>query len=121
MKSFDDELSVLNRRLDDAKLILGYDALSARKSELEKLVSDANLWDDPDHARKVTADYSSVSDDLGLISSLVRDLEDAETRPRSSLTDEYSAVTFLAWSGSSQRFASLTSFSNSLFLADSAS
>ncbi len=79
MKSFDDELSVLNRRLDDAKLILGYDALSAKKSELEKLVSDANLWDDPDHARKVTAEYSSVSDDLGLISSLVRDLEDAET------------------------------------------
>ncbi len=79
MKSFDDELSVLNKRLDDAKLILGYEALSARKSELEKLVSDANLWDDPDHARKVTAEYSSVSDDLALVSSLVRDLEDAET------------------------------------------
>ena len=79
MKSFDDELTALNRRLDDAKAILGFEVLSARKVELEKLVSDANLWNDPDHARKVTAEYSSVGDDLNLILTLSGDLEDAET------------------------------------------
>ena len=79
LKSFDDELSALRKRLDDAKMILGFEALAEKKDELEKLVSDVNLWDDPDHARKVTAEYSSVNDDLTMISDLARDLEDAET------------------------------------------
>lgn len=79
MKSFDDELAALNKRLDDAKMILAYDALLARKVDLEKLVSDSNLWDNPEYARKVTGEYSSVSYDLNLISTLSRDLEDAET------------------------------------------
>lgn len=79
MKSFDDELSSLNKRLNDAKMVLGYESLLAKKNDLEKLVSNSNLWDDPEHARKVTAEYSSVGDDLNLVDSLSRDLEDAVT------------------------------------------
>ena len=79
MKPFDDALSDLGKRLENAKTILGFEALMAKKVELEKQVSDANLWDNPERARRVSAEYSSVNDDLTMISSLARDLEDAET------------------------------------------
>lgn len=77
MKSFDDELSALLRRLSEAKAVLGYDSLISRREELEKVVSDSNLWDDPDNARKVTSEYSLIGGDLDLIDGLTRELEDA--------------------------------------------
>lgn len=79
LKSFDDVIASLNNRLNNAKIVLGYDSLASRKIVLEKQVSDPNLWDDPETARKVTAEYSSVADDLKLVDSLSSDLDDVMT------------------------------------------
>ncbi len=79
MKSFDDVIASLLKRLEDAKMVLKFDSLSSKKMVLEKQVSDANLWDNPDTARKVTAEYSAVADDINLIESLSSDLEDVIT------------------------------------------
>ena len=41
-------------------------------------MSRPDLWDDPDEARRVTSEFSSVNDDIDLLEDLERQLSDAE-------------------------------------------
>ncbi|HYA67771.1 MAG TPA: peptide chain release factor 2 [Acidimicrobiales bacterium] len=72
------ELEGLRTRLDEAQRYLGLESLRARRTELEKQVSRADLWDDPDHARAVTSEFSRLGDDIGLLEGLDARLTDAE-------------------------------------------
>jgi len=72
------DLEGLRSRLDEAERYLGLDALRVRQVELEKQVSRADLWDDPDQARAVTSEYSRVGDDVALLEGLGSRLSDAE-------------------------------------------
>ncbi|HLM96494.1 MAG TPA: peptide chain release factor 2 [Acidimicrobiales bacterium] len=72
------ELASLRKRLEEAQGYLGLDQLRIRHAELEKEVSRPDLWDDPDQARGVTSDFSSVSDDIAMLEDLDAKLSDAE-------------------------------------------
>jgi peptide chain release factor 2 len=73
------ELASLRKRLDEAEGYLGLEQLRARRAELEVEISRTDLWDDPDHARSVTSEFSSVSDDIALLEDLRSRLSDSET------------------------------------------
>jgi peptide chain release factor 2 len=72
-------LASLRERVSEAGRILGTDRLELRQAELEKAVSEPNLWDDPDHARDVTRELGKVNEDLELASGLEESLSDAQT------------------------------------------
>jgi len=72
------ELASLRKRLEEAQVYLGLDHLQQRKVELEQEVSRPDLWDDPDHARRVTSEYSAVNDDIAMLEDLDSRLSDAE-------------------------------------------
>ncbi len=72
------DLEGLRSRLDEAERYLGLDVLRARREELEKHVSRADLWDDPDQARAMTSELSRVGDDVALLEGLGARLTDAE-------------------------------------------
>jgi len=72
------ELAALRKRLEEAEGYLAGDQLRDRRAELESHVSRPDLWDDPDHARRVTAEYSAVNDDIAVLDDLAAKLEDAE-------------------------------------------
>jgi len=73
------ELAALRKRLEEARGYLGLDRLRQRRGELEADVSRPDLWDDPDHARKVTSEFGSVNADIALLDELEQRLSDAET------------------------------------------
>jgi peptide chain release factor 2 len=72
------ELASLRTRLTEAEGYLGLDKLRARRAELESEISRPDLWDDPDVARRVTSEFSAVSDDIGVLGDLAARLSDAE-------------------------------------------
>jgi peptide chain release factor 2 len=72
------ELASLRKRLDEAEGYLGLDRLRARRTELETEVSRPDLWDDPDQARRVTSEFSSVNADIEMLETLKAELSDAE-------------------------------------------
>ncbi|HLI75194.1 MAG TPA: peptide chain release factor 2 [Acidimicrobiales bacterium] len=72
------ELASLRTRLTEAQGYLGLDALRARRAELESEISRPDLWDDADRARKVTSEFSAVTDDIAMLDDLARRQEDAE-------------------------------------------
>jgi peptide chain release factor 2 len=72
------ELAALRKRLDEAEGYLGLDRLRARRTELETEVSRPDLWDDPDQARRVTSEFSSVNADIEMLENLKAELSDAE-------------------------------------------
>jgi peptide chain release factor 2 len=72
-------LASLRERVTEAGRVLGTDRLELRRAELEKAVSEPNLWDDPDHARNVTRELGKVNEDLELAAGLESSLSDAET------------------------------------------
>ncbi len=72
-------LAGLRERVTEAGRMVGTSRLEERQAELEKAVSEPNLWDDPDHARKVTRELGKVNEDLELMAGLERTLSDAET------------------------------------------
>jgi peptide chain release factor 2 len=73
------ELASLRKRLEEAQGYLRLDQLRARRAELEHEVSRPDLWDDPDQARKITSEFSAVSDDIAGLDDLDVRLSDAET------------------------------------------
>ncbi len=75
----DAQLAALRRRLADAAGIVGTTRLEERRAELEKAVSDPDLWDDPERARDITRELGLVNEDLDLVADLDRRLSDAET------------------------------------------
>src|ERR1700675_471812 len=79
MRDFSEELADLARRVADAHKYLRIDDARARLVELEAQASAPDLWDDPDPARQVTSDMSSVREDVELIEELDRRLSDVQT------------------------------------------
>lgn len=79
MRDFSDSFKDLRTRLDAARDYLGIDKNRARLAELESEVARPDLWDDPDNARVVTAEYTRVNDDVKSFDELVSRIDDAET------------------------------------------
>jgi peptide chain release factor 2 len=72
------ELASLRKRLEEAEGYLNLDRLRQRRAELERDVSRPDLWDDPDQARRVTSEFSSVNADIDMLEDLKAKLSDAE-------------------------------------------
>jgi len=79
MRDFSDDVSDLQRRLEEAKQYLRIDELRARRPQLETEASRPDLWDDQDLARKVTGELNQVTSDLEMYEGLVQRVDDAET------------------------------------------
>jgi peptide chain release factor 2 len=79
VRDFSGELSELNKRVDDARAYLSIDEARQRLGELEVEASKPDLWDDPDAARRVTTEMSSVRDDVELLDGLTERVEDVAT------------------------------------------
>jgi peptide chain release factor 2 len=79
VRDHSDELADLRRRLDDARGYLHVDEARARLARLEQEASRADLWDDPDTARRVTTELARVRDDVDLVDGLERLLSDVTT------------------------------------------
>jgi peptide chain release factor 2 len=78
MRDFTDDLREQRRRLGDAETYLRIDEARTRLGELEKEVARPDLWEDPDHARRVSAAYANRRDDVATFEALASALDDAE-------------------------------------------
>ena len=72
-------LASLTGRLREAEHFLGRDRLLERRIDLEKAASEPGLWDDADHARRVTTELGQVNEDIELLAGLAEKLSDADT------------------------------------------
>jgi peptide chain release factor 2 len=79
MQDFSYTFNALRKRLDEAAGYLRIDEQRARQPQLEAEVSRPDLWDDPNKARLVQTELSSVNDDITLFDGLNANLEDVET------------------------------------------
>ena len=79
MRDFSDDISALNRRLDEARVYLRIEELAARRPQLETEASRPDLWDDPDLARKINGELSACTEDLELFERLGSRIDDAAT------------------------------------------
>jgi len=79
MRDFSDDLIALRRRLAEAEVYLRIDELVVSRPQLEVEATRPDLWDDPDRARTVTGELSTVVEDLDLYASLTARIDDAET------------------------------------------
>src|SRR4051812_48430164 len=79
MRDFSDNFKAIRERLSAAHEYLGIDAARTRLAELEVSVAAPDLWDNADHARSVTSEYTNVMDDVKSYDSLLAAIEDAET------------------------------------------
>jgi peptide chain release factor 2 len=79
MRDFSDQLAEARKRIGDAEAYLRIEELRARRPQLETEASRPDLWDDPETAKRVTGELSTVIDDLEQHERLVSVLEDAET------------------------------------------
>jgi peptide chain release factor 2 len=78
VRDFTDDLREVRRRLDEAGGYLKVADGRGRLVELEAEVARPDLWDDPDKARVVNADYAAVKDDVDTYDALAAQLDDAE-------------------------------------------
>jgi peptide chain release factor 2 len=79
MRDLTDDLKQMRSRLQEAEGYLRLDELRARRPQLEAEASRPDLWDDPERAKRVTGELSSVVDDLDRYDDLTARLDDAET------------------------------------------
>ncbi len=79
MRDFTDDLRDLRRRLSEAAAYLKVDEGRNRLTELESEVGRPDLWDDPERARRVNAEYADTKDDLDTYDGLEGEISDAET------------------------------------------
>jgi peptide chain release factor 2 len=79
MRDFSEDLGDVARRVSDARTYLKIDDARARLAELEEQASARDLWNDTDHARKVTSELSQVRDDVELVDGLQQRVDDTET------------------------------------------
>jgi peptide chain release factor 2 len=79
VRDFSEPIADVARRVGDAAGYLDVGAARARLGELEQEASRPDLWDDPDHARKVNTEMARVGEDVNLVDRLQRELSDAET------------------------------------------
>jgi peptide chain release factor 2 len=76
-RDFAAELHAAEARLAEAEAYLGLDKLNQRKAELDAEVSRPDLWDDQDHAKRVTTELGKVAADLEQLTGLRTNLGDA--------------------------------------------
>lgn len=79
MTDYTEALRDLRRRLDEAATYLRVDQLRDMLPQLETEASAPELWDDPDRARSVTGELSSVTDDLATFERIAGLVDDADT------------------------------------------
>ena len=79
MRDFSEDLSDVARRVGDARGYLRVEEARTRLKELEEQASAPDLWNDTEHARKVTSELASVRDDVQLIDDLDQRVSDLET------------------------------------------
>jgi peptide chain release factor 2 len=79
MEDFSGEIAALNKRLAEAEVYLSIADLRERRPELEDAAALPGLWDDPDEARKVTGELSTVIDDLDTFDRLAEKVDEAAT------------------------------------------
>ena len=78
MRDFTDDLRDLRRRLDEAHTYLEIDDARNRLIELEGEVARPGLWDDPEVAKKINAEYADTKDDLDAYDQLRDAVDDVE-------------------------------------------
>jgi len=79
VRDFSGDLAELAQRLDDAERYLDLTGKRARLAELEVVVTRPDLWEDAEHARRVSTEFGRVSDDVKVLDGLRRRLDDAQT------------------------------------------
>lgn len=77
-RGFNAELEDLESRLREAKTYLHLTELEDRLAELEIETGRLDLWDDPEHARKLTTEFGSISDDIQHLNKLGDDIDEAK-------------------------------------------
>ncbi|AEI08736.1 peptide chain release factor RF-2 [Corynebacterium resistens DSM 45100] len=70
------DLKEMDSTLTTIEKVLDLEALADSARELEDRAADPSLWDDPDHAQKVTSELSRVQGKLRKVKSLRQRLED---------------------------------------------
>jgi peptide chain release factor 2 len=78
VRDFTDDLRDLRRRLDEASGYLRIPEARSRLVELEIEVSRPDLWDDPELAKKVNAEYADVKSDTATFDALTAELDDVD-------------------------------------------
>jgi peptide chain release factor 2 len=78
MRDFTQDLRDVARRLDEAAGYLAVTDNRERFAVLEAEIADPGLWDDQERARKLTAEYANIRDDLAVFDSLSTRLADVE-------------------------------------------
>jgi len=73
------ELDALQTRLHDAERYLGLADKQSRLAELETEVARPDLWDDAEHARKISTEYGRVNEDVKLLTDFAGRVDDAVT------------------------------------------
>ncbi len=73
-----EEFGALQARFDNARRLLHEDTQRARLAGLEATASDPSLWDNPDRARQVTRDLSTVRSDVDQVERLAAKVADLE-------------------------------------------
>jgi peptide chain release factor 2 len=78
MRDFTDDLRDVRRRLGEAEAYLKIADGRDRLVELEHEVARPGLWDDPDLAKRITAEYANTKDDLDTYDALTAAVDDVE-------------------------------------------
>ena len=78
MRDYADDLKELSRRLGEAEGYLKIEPNRARLTELELEVGRPDLWEDPERAKRINAEYAAIRDDLATHDALAQELEDTE-------------------------------------------
>lgn len=73
-----DELAVQRKRKAQIEADLDIDAKRARHAELQQVVGEPGLWDDPDEARRVTTGLKRIEDELRRFDQLAALMDDIE-------------------------------------------
>ncbi|MEE1295624.1 MAG: peptide chain release factor 2 [Bifidobacterium sp.] len=81
MAEFDYTAAIADARAkyDQIAEALDTDRLKAQEAELEKEAAEPGLWDDPEHAQKVTSKLSAVQSQLKRLAGASERLDDVET------------------------------------------
>ena len=79
MRDFSDQLAETRKRIADAEVYLRIEELRARRPLLETEASRPDLWGDPEAAKRITGELSTVIGDLDQFGRLVAELDDAHT------------------------------------------
>lgn len=79
MKDFSEALSERRDRVQAARKYLNIDEGRKRLAELSEQVAAPDLWDDPERGRKVSSEFTALSDDINNYDDLSSRIDDAET------------------------------------------